>query len=145
MTPFRILVADDNEDHLFFITRALNSLEDAAFDIEAVRDGEQALDFVHQRGDYVGRSRPHLILLDLRMPRKDGLEVLRELKSHDRLRSIPISVLTSSDRPEDVEASYNLGANSYLRKSTSPSGIRDQLASVSRYWTGTAVLPEPPA
>lgn len=144
MSSFRILVADDNEDHLFFIIRGLRGVEGAEFEIESVRDGEEALDFVYRRGPYADRPRPHLILLDLRMPKVSGLEVLEVLKTDPVLRSIPVSVLTSSDRPEDVDATYRLGANSYVRKSPDPAELRGCLNDVSRYWTSTAVLPEPP-
>jgi two-component system, chemotaxis family, response regulator Rcp1 len=144
MSPYRILVADDDEDHLFFIVRALRSVEGVEFEIDAVRDGEEAVDFVRQRGRFAGKPRPHLILLDLRMPRKDGFDVLADLKSDPELRTIPISVLTSSDRPEDVQEAYARGGNSYHRKATEPGQLQELLAGVTRYWTDTATLPEPP-
>lgn len=144
MSPYRILVADDNEDHLFFIVRALRSVEGVEFEIDAVRDGEEAVDFVRQRGRFAGKPRPHLILLDLRMPRKDGFDVLADLKSDPELRTIPISVLTSSDRPEDVQEAYARGGNSYHRKAIEPGRLQELLAGVTRYWTDTATLPEPP-
>lgn len=144
MTRFRVLVADDNEDHLFFIIRGLGGVEGVEFEIEAVRDGEEALDFVHRRGPYVDKPRPHLILLDLRMPKMSGLEVLEALKSDPVLRTIPVSVLTSSDRSEDVQETYRLGANSYLHKDPNPARLRESLADVSHYWAETAVLPKPP-
>lgn len=143
MNPFRILVADDDEDHLFFIRRALESIDGVDLEIDAVRDGEEALDFLHRRGRFVDARRPHLFLLDLRMPRKDGLEVLEEVKSHADLRSIPVSILTSSDRPEDVHATSALGASSYLRKSADPRGLEEQLQDLRHHWTGTAEVPEP--
>ncbi len=144
MNPIRVLVAEDNEDHLFFIIRALREVEGLTLEVEAVRDGEEALDFVYRRGRFVDQPRPHMILLDLRMPKVSGLEVLSQIKSDPDLRMIPISVLTSSDRHEDIEAAYRLGSNSYLLKRSSPSGLRDELADVSTYWASTAVLPEPP-
>lgn len=144
MNPFRVLVADDNEDHLFFIIRGLGGVEGVQFEVEAVRDGEEALDFVYRRGPYADRPRPHLILLDLRMPKVSGLEVLEVLKTDPVLRKIPVSVLTSSDRPEDVDATYRLGANSYLHKDPDPVRLREALADVSHYWAETAILPKPP-
>lgn len=144
MNPFRILVADDNEDHLFFIVRALRSVEGIEFEIDSVRDGEEALDFVHQRGRFADKPRPHMILLDLRMPRKDGFDVLEDLKNDPDLRTIPISVLTSSDRPEDVQEAYAKGGNSYHRKASEPGQLQELLDGVSKYWTGTATLPDPP-
>jgi CheY-like chemotaxis protein len=142
--PVRILVAEDNEDHLFFITRALRGMTHVTFEVEAVQDGSEALDFVYRRGGYEDRERPHMILLDLKMPRVQGLEVLQVLKSDPVLRSIPIAVLTSSDRREDVDASYRAGGNSYVIKQPTFQGLREELESVSNYWANVSVLPEPP-
>jgi CheY-like chemotaxis protein len=142
--PVRILVAEDNEDHLFFITRALRGMKHVTFEVEAVQDGSEALDFVYRRQGYEDRQRPHMILLDLKMPRVQGLEVLEVLKGDPVLRSIPIAVLTSSDRREDVEASYRAGGNSYVIKQPTFQGLREELESVGNYWANVSVLPEPP-
>jgi chemotaxis family two-component system response regulator Rcp1 len=140
----RVLVAEDNEDHVFFITRALRSFDGVEFEIESVRDGVEALDFLYRRGAFRDRPRPHLILLDLRMPRVAGLEVLDQVKGDPALRSIPIAVLTSSDRQEDVDASYRAGTNTYLVKRSSIDGLADTLGSMSDFWTDVALLPQPP-
>lgn len=142
--PVRVLVAEDNEDHLFFITRALRAMEGAVFEVDTVQDGAEALDYVYQRGRYSDRLRPHMILLDLKMPRVQGLEVLAELKADPTLRSIPIAVLTSSDRQQDVDASYRAGGNTYVIKQPTFHGLREELQAVSDFWTHTAALPEPP-
>jgi CheY-like chemotaxis protein len=142
--PLRVLVAEDDEDHLFLTVRALRSVEGVEIEVDTVRDGEEALDYVHQRGRFANRPRPHLILLDLKMPRVSGLEVLGALKADEELRTIPIVVLTSSDRPEDVQATYRLGGNSYVTKPVGLSGLHQGLAEVSTYWTAVASLPEPP-
>ena len=143
-TEVRILVAEDNEDHLFFITRALREAGDGRLVVESVRDGADALDFVYQRGEFSGRPRPHLILLDLKMPRVGGLEVLATIKSDPHLKSIPIAVLSSSDRREDVTASYDNGTNSYIVKPGTYSRMREWFQTVSDFWTDVATLPEPP-
>jgi CheY-like chemotaxis protein len=143
--PVRILVAEDNEDHLFFITRALRGMENVTFEVEAVQDGAEALDFVYQRGRFKDRKRPHMILLDLKMPRVQGLEVLEVLKADPVLKSIPIAVLTSSDRKQDVDASYQAGGNSYVIKQPTFQGLRAELECVSHYWANVSVLPDPPA
>lgn len=145
MKPIRVLVVEDNEDHRFFIMRALRKAADGDVELDVVADGADALDFLYQRGPFRERSRPHMILLDLRMPKVSGLEVLAAIKSDPELRTIPVSVLTSSDRPEDIEATYRLGGNSYVVKSSSPEGLQRELADVSTYWAATAVLPEAPA
>jgi CheY-like chemotaxis protein len=148
MTPVpkivRILVAEDNEDHRFFIVRALRDAGGVHLEIETVNDGEEVLDYLYRRGDYGDRARPHMILLDLKMPRRGGLEVLEVIKNDPHLRTIPVSVLTSSDRPEDIDAAYGLGGNSYLLKRSDPMGLRQELATVSDYWSDVALLPDPP-
>jgi CheY-like chemotaxis protein len=142
----RVLVAEDNEDHLFLTKRALEQTNTTVhLEVAGVRDGEEALDFFYRRGKHEGAERPHLVLLDLKMPKVNGLEVLQKLKSDPELRSIPVVVLTSSDRPEDVEAAYREGTNSYVTKPVSPSGMRDGLREITDYWMQVAALPEPPA
>lgn len=143
-TGVRVLVAEDNEDHRFFIIRALREASGGQLIIESVADGADALDFLHRRGQFADRQRPHLILLDLKMPRVDGLQVLDALKGDPELRSIPIAVLTSSDRREDVDASYQKGSNSYIIKPTSFARMREWLQTVHDFWTEIAVLPSPP-
>lgn len=140
----RVLVAEDNEDHRFFITRALREASGDRLVVESVADGADALDYVHRRGEFSSRARPHLILLDLKMPRVDGLQVLEELKNDADLRSIPVAVLTSSDRREDVQASYERGSNTYIVKPSSYARMRDWLQTVNDFWTEVATLPEPP-
>ena len=143
MTTLRVLVADDNEDHLFLTVRALQEVPDVDLEVETVTDGEEALDAVYGRGRYGGARPPNLILLDIKMPKLNGLEVLEKVKSDERLRSIPVVVLTSSERPEDVDATYRLGGNSYVTKPSSGAGLREGLRRVSSYWTSLVSLPEP--
>ena len=140
----RILIADDNEDHLFLAVRALKGTDGVHLEVEAVRNGQEALDYLHRSGEYRDRLRPHLIVLDLKMPRVDGLEVLRVLKEHPELRTSPVIMLTASERTEDIDSSYRLGANSYVTKPTAVGAFRDGLLEVRRYWTELASLPQPP-
>jgi len=144
MRLVRILLAEDNEDHLFLIVRALRDMEGVRLEIDAVRDGAEALDYINRRGRFEARPRPHLIILDLKMPKVSGFEVIESIKKDPELRTIPIVVLTASDRDEDVEASYDLGANSYVVKPSTPAGLREGLQELSGYWTALASLPEPP-
>ena len=137
MTTLRVLVADDNEDHLVLTVRALQEVPDVQLDIETATDGEEALDAVF------GERPPNLILLDIKMPKLNGLEVLERVKADDRLCRIPVVVLTSSERPEDVDATYRLGGNSYVTKPSTGAGLREGLRRVSSYWTALATLPEP--
>ena len=139
----RVLVADDNEDHRFLIVRALRGTEGLELEVDSVEDGEEALDLLYGRGRFEGRARPHLVLLDLKMPRMSGLEVLERVKADPNLRDIPIVVLSSSDRPEDVSDTYMLGGNSYVTKPATLAGLRAGLQELSHYWTRLASLPEP--
>lgn len=141
MKQVRVLIADDNEDHLFLTVRALREVDGVHLEIETVRDGEQALDFMHRRGQYAGKSLPHLVLLDIKMPKVDGLEVLKELKENPELKAIPTVMLSSSERPEDIDATYRLGANSYVTKPSNSSGLRDGVRRLGAYWAGLVSFP----
>lgn len=103
-----------------------------------VRDGLEAMDFLHARGAFQGREpgTPALLLLDVNMPRLDGFEVLRQVKSHDRLRSLPIVMLTSSQEESDVHASYQLGANGYVVKPGEFGQLAQVLQRLEAFWLG---------
>lgn len=137
----RILLAEDDADHAFFTVRAFHDAHGTGVEIVTVRDGEQALDFLHQRGDYADAERPHLVVLDLKMPKVNGLEVLEAIKGDEKLRTIPTVVLSSSDRPQDVTDSYERRANSYVTKPASLTGLREGVQEMARYWIDVATLP----
>lgn len=139
--PARVLLAEDDEDHAFFTARAFRDAHGEQVELHTVADGEQALDYLHRRGTYAHAPRPNLIVLDLKMPKVDGLEVLEQIKADPSLRAIPTVVLTSSDRPEDVKDSYCGGANSYVTKPASLTGLRDGVHQMARYWIDVATLP----
>lgn len=139
----RVLLAEDNADHAFFTTRAFHDAHGDALEMHTVSDGEELLDYLNRRGQFVGAARPHLVVLDLKMPKKGGLEVLAEMQQDPELRTIPVVVLSSSDRSEDVSASYARGANSYVTKPTSLAGIREGVSQLAKYWMDVASLPEP--
>lgn len=137
----RVLLAEDNEDHAFFTTRAFKDAHGDDLDMQTVSDGEQLMDYLHQRGAYPAAKRPHLIVLDLKMPKKGGLEVLLEIQEQPELRVIPVVVLSSSERPEDIGESYARGANSYVTKPATLSGLREGVGEMARYWMDIASLP----
>ena len=147
MTPTtrkpRVVLAEDNVDHAFFTTRAFQDAHGDDLEIRTVADGVELMDLLHQRGDYEQFERPHLLVLDLKMPKKNGLEVLAEMQERPELRTIPVVVLTSSDRPEDISASYANGANSFVTKPASLSGLREGVGELAKYWMDVASLPEP--
>lgn len=141
MKQLRVLVAEDNEDHRFLTMRALRDVEGVHIDVEGVPDGEEALAYVHGQGEYAGKALPHVIFLDLRMPKLGGLEVLERLKSDPELSLIPVVMLTSSERAEDVDATYRLGGNSFVTKPGAGGDLRTGLRRVADYWAVTSIVP----
>ena len=137
----RVLLAEDDVDHAFFTVRAFQDAHGMDVEMHTVRDGQEALDYLHRRGRYEGAERPHLIVLDLKMPKVNGLEVLQQIKQDDNLRTIPTVVLSSSDRPEDIRGSYASAANSYVTKPASLTGLREGVQEMARYWIDVASLP----
>jgi two-component system response regulator len=135
--PALLLVEDDGND----VALALRALEHAGIDVhvDVARDGQEALDFLRlDSGDAahsaVSPRPPDVIFLDLKMPKVDGWEVLREIRSSERTREIPVVVLSVSDRPEDIQRCYRLGANSYLVKRFDPRQPGSYLVDAARYW-----------
>jgi CheY-like chemotaxis protein len=138
-----ILMADDDEDDRFMAREALQEAR-LANDLHFVEDGVELMDYLFHRGKYGNSSdapRPGLILLDLNMPRKDGREALKEIKSDPDLRQIPIVVLTTSKADEDIYRSYNLGVNSYITKPVSFEGLVEVMKALSIYWFKIVQLP----
>ena len=132
----QILLVEDNATDAELCIRALRK-NNLANDLIWLKDGAEALDFIYRRGIYAERSpeeQPNLILLDLRMPRVDGMEVLKQLKGDERTKSIPIVVLTSSTECPDLEECYRLGANSYVSKPVEFNAFADTAAKIGMYW-----------
>jgi len=141
--PFVILMADDDEDDRMLTSDALR-VSKLANDLTTVNDGEELMDYLHHRGKHAppaASPRPSLVLLDLNMPRKDGREVIREMKADPLLRSIPIVVLTTSKAEEDIERSYNLGANSFIVKPVTFDELVQALKVATEYWFEVVELP----
>ncbi len=139
--PITILVADDDPDDRLLILDAMRESHPQN-EVVFVEDGEELLEYLRQESRYVGGApRPKLILLDLNMPRKDGREVLREIKADPNLRRIPVLVFTTSSSEKDVHSSYDLGANSFITKPVSFDGLLSVLRSLEHYWFQTVNLP----
>lgn len=140
--PERILLVEDSEND---ITLTLAAFEETnlANEVVVVRDGQEALDFLHRQGLYEGRrpGNPAVILLDLKLPKIDGLEVLAKVKGDPELKTIPIVMLTSSRQEKDVARSYNLGVNGYVVKPVQFSDFVSALKELGLYW---AVVNQPP-
>ncbi len=141
--PITILLADDDADDRM-LTRDALAESRLANDLRFVQDGEELMEYLKRRGRYadMGDSpRPGLILLDLNMPRKDGREALREIKSDPSLRHIPVVVLTTSKAEEDIYRTYDLGVNSFITKPVTFDGLVAVMRGLGRYWFEIVELP----
>jgi two-component system response regulator len=138
-----ILLVEDNPDDAALAMRALANNR-IANEIVHVRDGAEARDYLFGVGAYAGRDVsdcPQLVLLDLKLPKIDGLDILRRIRADDRTRLIPVVILTSSDAEEDLLRSYRLGANSFVRKPVDFDQFREAVRELSVYWL---LINEPP-
>ena len=139
----QILLVEDNPKDVKLTLHALRE-ENLGNTIQVARDGEEALDFLFCRGEFAGRSfdrPPRLVLLDLKLPKVDGLEVLRAVKGDPRTKAIPVVVLTSSREENDLVKSYKLGANAYIQKPLEFDAFRQAVKQLGLFWL---VVNEPP-
>jgi len=131
-----ILLVEDNADDEALTIRALKK-SNVTNELVVARDGVEALDYLFGTGAYAGRNTtvlPGLVLLDLKLPKLDGLEVLRRLRADERTRRLPVVVLTSSKEEPDLVKSYNLGANSYIRKPVDFNQFTEAVRQLGLYW-----------
>lgn len=128
------LLVEDNNAHAKLVMLQFHELR-GEVTIDRVSDGEQALDYVFARGKYAGRRLPDVILLDLNLPKIDGHEVLRQLKEHENLRSIPVVVLTTSQAEVDTRRAYQHHVNSYLVKPIDFDQFQKMMRDLGRYWS----------
>lgn len=141
--PFTILLVEDNPAHAELVLR---SFEDhrVANRIVHLSNGESALDYLFRRGDFTDPDqtpRPHVVLLDLRLPRMDGLEVLREIRQSDDLRTLPVVILTTSEAKRDVAQAYEQYTNSYVVKPLDFEGFTNLMKDLGFYWLGWNYYP----
>ncbi len=140
-----VLLADDDDDDRMMAADALREAK-VTNKLQFVTDGEDLMDYLHHRGKYAPPAhspRPGLLLLDLNMPKKDGREVLREMKANPLFRSIPVVVLTTSTTEEDIAQIYRLGANSFITKPVSFEDLVQAMKVIGEYWFQTVRLPRP--
>jgi CheY-like chemotaxis protein len=141
--PIVILMADDDEDDILLTRKALQKGK-LLNTLYSVQDGEELLDYLLLRGKYsdiTKAPRPGLILLDLNMPKKDGREALREIKSHTDLHDIPVVVFTTSKAEEDIYRSYKLGVNSFITKPVTFENMIEVMQALGKYWFEIVTLP----
>jgi two-component system, response regulator len=129
----RILLVEDDDDHVFLIRRALADLDDLAVSVEVAPDGERAVERL-ARARFEPGGRPQLVLLDLKMPRMDGLDLLRHLRADEAARGLPVVVLTSSERQEDREEALRLGASWFVCKPTDGRRLRSEIQQLAGHW-----------
>jgi CheY-like chemotaxis protein len=145
MKTVDILLVEDNKDDVELTLHALRK-ENLANNIQVVMDGEEALDFLFHRGAFTERAaqeNPKLVLLDLKLPKVDGLEVLRQLKGDARTKTIPVVILTSSKEERDLVEGYRLGTNSYIQKPVDFDQFRETVKRVGLYWLVVNQCPVP--
>lgn len=139
--PIIILMADDDADDRMLTKEALAESR-VLNDLRFVEDGEELMDYLKKRGEFVDSPRPGLILLDLNMPRKDGREALKEIKADPDLRRIPVVVMTTSKAEEDIYRSYDLGASSFITKPVTFDRLVELMRTLGQYWVEFVELPE---
>ena len=138
-----ILIAEDDDDQYEFTSSALSDFR-TTNRLRRVVDGEELMDYLLRKGEYNNTSlypMPGVILLDLNMPKKDGRQALKELRSHVHLRTIPVIVLTISRDEHDINQMYQLGANSFITKPVSFPKLQESMKAVENYWFGISQLP----
>ena len=133
MRSLHVLLVEDDEDHVFLVRRALRDLEGASVTIDVAGNGEQALEELG-RARFDRRALPQLVLLDLKLPRLDGLEVLRRIRADAALEALPVVVLTSSERQDDRERALRLGATWYVCKPIDGARFRAEVQQVGARW-----------
>jgi len=141
--PVEILLVEDNPADAEMTLRALRR-NNLANKVHWVKDGEQALEFMFRTGAYAGRDPvevPKLVMLDIKMPKVDGIEVLRRIKANEETRSVPVVVMTSSNEERDVVDSYRLGVNSYIVKPIEFPAFLEIVAKIGLYWVLTNRVP----
>lgn len=141
--PADFLLVEDNPGDVRLTQEALKSHK-VQNNLHVVSDGEEAMAFLHRQGKYAGAPRPDIILLDLNLPKKDGREVLAEIKSDPSLKTIPVVIITSSEAEQDVIKSYNLNANCYVTKPVNLDQFVKVVQSINDFWLTIVKLPGAP-
>jgi two-component system response regulator len=141
-----ILVVEDNPQDATMTVRALKK-HNVSNNVVLARDGAEALDFLYGTGAYAGRDPldlPHLVLLDLKLPKMDGMQVLKRIRSSPSTKTLPVVILTSSDEQRDLVESYELGVNSYVRKPVEFAAFTEAVSQLGLYWMLINRTPRPP-
>jgi len=141
---FTVLLVEDDLNDIFLVKRAFKMAR-LEVPLQVVTDGEEALQYLHGEGRYADREAhplPRLIVMDIKMPRKSGFEVLESVKGHGPLRRIPVVIVSSSNRVEDINRAYELGANAYMVKPVNFRAVEHLFESITQYWGLECAKPE---
>ena len=138
--PIDVLLVEDNPGDVRLTEEAFNEGR-INNTLHVATTGEEAMEFLHQRGEYADAPHPDIVLLDLNLPRKDGDEVLEEIRADPDLKQLPVIILTSSAAEEDVVRSYELNANAYLTKPVNPAEFMEVVRSFQEFWLSVVRLP----
>ena len=139
----QVLLVEDSPGDIRLTQEALKDAK-IHINLQVVRDGEQAMSFLMREGEYANAPRPDLILLDLNLPKKDGREVLKEIKESETLKIIPVVILTTSASEADILRSYSLHANCYITKPVTLDGFLTVVRSIEDFWMSVVKLPSKP-
>ena len=140
LRPIHVLLVEDSPTDLLMTREALEHSK-VLLNLHVVEDGVKTMEFLRRSGKYANSPRPDLILLDLNLPKKDGREVLSEIKEDPELRVIPVVVLTTSKADEDVMGAYRSHANCFITKPVGFANFNEVMRSIERYWLTVATLP----
>ena len=138
--PVEILLVEDNEDDVVIIQEVFADMKLATI-VNTVRDGEEALTYLRRKGKYKDARVPDIVLLDINMPKMNGHEMLKRMRKVPRLKSLPVIMLTMSQREEDVVRAYENGACSFIHKSVGLDQFRERFKQFEHYWTGVSRVP----
>jgi CheY-like chemotaxis protein len=140
MTPINILLVEDNEGDILLTVEALEEGK-IANRIDVVKDGKQAIDFLSKKGSYTEATIPHLVLLDINLPKKNGYEVLHFIKSTECIKHLPVIMLTTSSSEKDIVESYKSYANCYITKPVEVKDFINAVANIKSFWFSIVQLP----
>ena len=138
----KILLVEDNEDDAVIVQEVFAEMRLLTL-INVVRDGEEALAYLRHKAKYMVARMPDIVLLDINLPKKNGFEVLEEMKKDPQLQSLPVIILTTSQREEDITDSYAKGACSYIQKLVDLNQFKHLMMQFEHYWTGVSRIPSP--
>lgn len=143
MPIIKVLLVEDDPEDAKLLAEAVKA-GNGSFDLRMVEDGAKAIEYLRRKGAYQAAARPDIILLDLHLPKKSGLEVLKEIKGDPRLRVIPVIALTSSGESEDIWDAYAAGANCYVAKPVGLAPLCDLVRLISDFWCVARLPPQAP-